>query len=146
MGSPYCQEDWAKRMNQVIARTQVSYEVYVKDRSGRWEIHAHFTGAQKKQAEEEARSLEKMAHVSAVKVIREVYNHATNAADEYVIYETRQSGAKDKPHQRQHQPARPRRVRQQAPPNRFPPRPQNRPGQRSKPPARMKARASLLWR
>ncbi|MET4733076.1 adenylate cyclase [Thalassospira sp. MBR-102] len=97
MGSPYCQEDWANRMNQVIARTQVSYEVYVKDRSGRWEIHAHFTGAQKKQAEEEARSLEKMAHVSAVKVIREVYNHATNAADEYVIYETRQSGAKDKP-------------------------------------------------
>jgi len=83
-------------MNQVIARTQVSYEIYAKDRSGRWEIHAHFTGGQKKQAEEEARSLEKMAHISAVKVIREVYNHATNAADEYVIYETRQSGAKDK--------------------------------------------------
>lgn len=93
---PYCQEDRANRMNQVMARTQVSYEVYVKDRSGRWEIHAHFTGAQKKQAEEEARSIEKMAHVSAVKVIREVYNHTTNAADEYVVYETRQSGAKDK--------------------------------------------------
>ncbi len=84
-------------MNQVIARTQVSYEVYVKDRSGRWQIHAHYTGAQKKQAEEEARSLEKMSHVSAAKVIREVYNHESNSADEYVVYETRQSGPKEKP-------------------------------------------------
>jgi len=99
-------------MNQVIARTQVSYEVYVKDRSGRWQIHAHFTGAQKKQAEEEARSLEKMAHVSAVKVIREVYNHTNNAADEYVIYETRQSGALEKA---QAAPARPAPVRAPAP-------------------------------
>tara|TARA_R110000868_G_scaffold162903_1_gene394443 strand:+ start:5397 stop:7244 length:1848 start_codon:yes stop_codon:yes gene_type:complete len=82
-------------MNQVVARTQVSYEVYAKDRSGRWEIHAHFTGAQKKQAEEEARSLERMTHVSAAKVIREVYNHNSNAAEEYVVYETRQSGPKE---------------------------------------------------
>lgn len=131
MGSPYCQEDWANRMNQVIARTQVSYEVYVKDRSGRWEIHAHFTGAQKKQAEEEARSLEKMAHVSAVKVIREVYNHATNAADEYVIYETRQSGAKDKPQNApKTAPTRPAPARAPASPPRtgFPPGPKTGPG------------------
>ncbi len=35
-------------MNQVIARKQISYEVYIKDRTGKWVIHAHYTGAQKK--------------------------------------------------------------------------------------------------
>lgn len=79
-------------MNQVAARNQVSYEVYVKDRSGRWQIHGHFTGAQKKQAEEEAKNIERANHVSGVKVIREVYNHATNSSDEYVVYETRGQG------------------------------------------------------
>ncbi|MEQ9345497.1 MAG: adenylate/guanylate cyclase domain-containing protein [Thalassospira sp.] len=79
-------------MNQVAARNQVSYEVYVKDRSGRWQIHGHFTGAQKKQAEEEAKQVERANHVSGVKVIREVYNHETNSSDEYVIYETRGQG------------------------------------------------------
>ncbi|MDG4721828.1 MULTISPECIES: adenylate/guanylate cyclase domain-containing protein [Thalassospira] len=79
-------------MNQVAARNQVSYEVYVKDRSGRWQIHGHFTGAQKKQAEEEAKQIERANHVSGVKVIREVYNHATNSSDEYVVYETRGQG------------------------------------------------------
>ncbi|NIZ02620.1 adenylate/guanylate cyclase domain-containing protein [Thalassospira lucentensis] len=84
-------------MNQTVARNQVSYEVYVKDRSGRWEIHAHFTGAQKSQAEEEAKQIERSAHVSAVKVIREIYSHATNSSDEYVIYETRDKGGKTAP-------------------------------------------------
>ncbi|MBC06630.1 adenylate/guanylate cyclase domain-containing protein [Thalassospira sp.] len=79
-------------MNQVTARNQVSYEVYVKDRSGRWQIHGHFTGAQKKQAEEEAKQIERANHVTGVKVIREVYNNATNSSDEYVIYETRGQG------------------------------------------------------
>jgi len=79
-------------MNQVTARNQVSYEVYVKDRSGRWQIHGHFTGTQKKQAEEEAKQIERANHVSGVKVIREVYNHATNSSDEYVVYETRGQG------------------------------------------------------
>ena len=79
-------------MNQVAARNQVSYEVYIKDRSGRWQIHGHFTGAQKKQAEEEAKQIERAKHVSGVKVIREVYNHATNSSDEYVVYETRGQG------------------------------------------------------
>jgi class 3 adenylate cyclase len=79
-------------MNQVTARNQVSYEVYVKDRSGRWQIHGHFTGAQRKQAEEEAKELERANHISGVKVIREVYNHATNSSDEYVVYETRGQG------------------------------------------------------
>jgi class 3 adenylate cyclase len=79
-------------MNQVAARNQVSYEVYVKDRSGRWQIHGHFTGAQKKKAEEEAKQIERANHVSGVKVIREVYNHATNSSDEYVVYETRDQG------------------------------------------------------
>lgn len=79
-------------MNQVAARNQVSYEVYVKDRSGRWQIHGHFTGAQKKQAEEEAKQIERANHVTGVKVIREVYNHATNSSDEYVVYETRGQG------------------------------------------------------
>jgi class 3 adenylate cyclase len=79
-------------MNQVTARNQVSYEVYVKDRSGRWQIHGHFTGAQRKQAEEEAKQIERANHVSGVKVIREVYDHSTNSSDEYVIYETRGQG------------------------------------------------------
>ncbi|MBX2833319.1 MAG: adenylate/guanylate cyclase domain-containing protein [Rhodospirillales bacterium] len=82
-------------MNQVAARNQVSYEVYVKDRSGRWQIHGHFTGAQKKQAEEEAKQVERANHVSGVKVIREVYNHATNSSEEYVVYETRGQGKLD---------------------------------------------------
>ena len=79
-------------MNQVTARNQVSYEVYVKDRSGRWQIHGHFTGAQRKQAEEEAKQIERANRVSGVKVIREVYNHGTNSSDEYVVYETRGQG------------------------------------------------------
>lgn len=79
-------------MNQVTARNQVSYEVYVKDRSGRWQIHGHFSGAQKKQAEEEAKQIERSKHVSGVKVIREVYDHATNSSDEYVVYQTRGQG------------------------------------------------------
>ncbi|MFV1851808.1 MAG: adenylate/guanylate cyclase domain-containing protein [Thalassospira sp.] len=79
-------------MNQVAARNQVSYEVYVKDRSGRWQIHGHFTGTQKKQAEEEAKQIERANHVTGVKVIREVYNHETNNSDEYVVYETRGQG------------------------------------------------------
>ena len=79
-------------MNQVAARNQVSYEVYVKDRSGRWQIHGHFSGTQKKQAEEEAKQIERANHVTGVKVIREVYNHETNSSDEYVVYETRGQG------------------------------------------------------
>jgi class 3 adenylate cyclase len=92
-------------MNQVAARNQISYEVYVKDRSGRWQIHAHFSGAQKKQAEEEAKQIERAAHVSAVKVIREVYNHGTNSSDDYVIYETRDKGGKASPDKQAKAPA-----------------------------------------
>ncbi|MCC9620070.1 adenylate/guanylate cyclase domain-containing protein [Thalassospira sp. MA62] len=76
-------------MNPVAARNEVNYEVYVKDQSGRWQIHAHFSRAQRKQAEEEAKQLEQTKHVIAVKVIREVYDHQTNSSDDYVIYETR---------------------------------------------------------
>ncbi|MFH1803864.1 MAG: adenylate/guanylate cyclase domain-containing protein [Pseudomonadota bacterium] len=81
-------------MNQVIARKQVSYEVYIKDRSGKWVIHAHYNSAQKKAAEEEALTLERMSHVQAVKVIREVYHNDSNRSEDYIIYQTRGSGKK----------------------------------------------------
>lgn len=73
-------------------RKQISYEVYVKDRSGRWEIHAHYSAAQRKVAEEEAHDLEAMPHIRAVKVVREVYDRGSNQADEIVIYQTRETG------------------------------------------------------
>ncbi len=79
-------------MIKVSDRKQVSYEVYVKDRSGRWQIHGHYSSAQKKQAEEEAKQLERANHVSGVKVIREVYSHGTNSSEEYVLYQTRDQG------------------------------------------------------
>ncbi|OSQ38249.1 adenylate/guanylate cyclase domain-containing protein [Thalassospira mesophila] len=83
-------------MSQVIARKQVSYEVYIKDRTGKWIIHAHYTGAQKKVAEDETYQLEREAHVMAVKLIREVYSSATNSADEYIVYQTRDAEARPK--------------------------------------------------
>lgn len=73
-------------------RKQISYEVYVKDRSGRWEIHAHYSAAQRKVAEEEAHDLEAMPHIRAVKVVREVYDRGSNQADEIVVYQTRETG------------------------------------------------------
>ncbi|PKR47749.1 adenylate/guanylate cyclase domain-containing protein [Thalassospira marina] len=83
-------------MNQVITRKQISYEIYIKDRSGKWIIHAHYTGAQKQTAEEETQQLEREAHVMAVKLIREVYNSETNSADEYVVYQTRDAESREK--------------------------------------------------
>lgn len=83
-------------MNQVIARKQISYEVYIKDRTGKWVIHAHYTGAQKKVAEEETYQLEREAHVMAVKLIREVYSSETNSADEYIVYQTRTPESREK--------------------------------------------------
>ena len=96
-------------MIKVSDRKQVSYEVYVKDRSGRWQIHGHFSSAQKKQAEEEAKQLERANHVSGVKVIREVYSHGTNSSEEYVLYQTRDQGnlENSNPQARPKRPARP---------------------------------------
>ncbi|RCK51594.1 hypothetical protein TH25_07785 [Thalassospira profundimaris] len=83
-------------MNQVITRKQISYEIYIKDRTGKWVIHAHYSGAQKQTAEEETHQLEREAHVMAVKLIREVYNSETNSADEYIVYQTRDAESREK--------------------------------------------------
>lgn len=80
----------------MITRKQISYEIYIKDRSGKWVIHAHYSGAQKQTAEEETHQLERESHVMAVKLIREVYNSETNSADEYVVYQTRDTESREK--------------------------------------------------
>jgi class 3 adenylate cyclase len=83
-------------MNQMVARKQISYEIYIKDRMGKWVIHAHYTGAQKAIAEEETHQLEREQHVMAVKLIREVYSSETNSADEYIVYQTRDAESREK--------------------------------------------------
>ena len=80
----------------MITRKQINYEIYIKDRSGKWVIHAHYSGGQKQTAEEETYQLEREAHVMAVKLIREVYNSETNSADEYVVYQTRDAESRKK--------------------------------------------------
>lgn len=76
---------------------EVSIEIHVRQR-GRWEIHARYNGESKREAAiEEARTIDMMPNVEAVKVVREVYNTEEGVANEYTIYKSPGSGARSAP-------------------------------------------------
>lgn len=63
------------------------FEVQVQQ-GQRWSIHAQFGSFQKDAAIEEARGLERMPGISAVKVVREVYDPDRGTSQEFVIYKS----------------------------------------------------------
>ena len=52
---------------------QTHYEVHVKQ-NGRWEIHARHSAGEKELAIDEAKSMDAMKHIQAVKVIQEIFD------------------------------------------------------------------------
>jgi adenylate cyclase len=63
------------------------FEVHVQQ-GGRWSIHAQFGSFQKDKAIEEAKSMEPMRSVTAVKVVREIYDPEAGSSQEFVIYKS----------------------------------------------------------
>jgi len=63
------------------------FEVQVQQ-GQRWSIHAQFGSFQKEAAINEARSLESMPSINAVKVVREVYDPDRGTSQEFVIYKS----------------------------------------------------------
>ncbi|MEQ8322663.1 MAG: adenylate/guanylate cyclase domain-containing protein [Rhodospirillales bacterium] len=63
------------------------FEVQVQQ-GQRWSIHAQFGSFQKEAAVEEARGLERMPGINAVKVVREVYDPDRGTSQEFVIYKS----------------------------------------------------------
>jgi len=66
---------------------QVNYEVQVQQ-SGRWSIHARFAGHQKEGAVEEAKQLDQLPNVEAVKVVKEVYDTDQGFHNEFIVYKS----------------------------------------------------------
>lgn len=66
---------------------QVNYEVQVQQ-GDRWSIHARFPGHQKDAAIEEAKSLDQLNNVTAVKVIKEVYDTEQGFHNEFIVYKS----------------------------------------------------------
>jgi adenylate cyclase len=69
------------------ARSQTTFELYTLQGS-RWEIHARYTAAQREECLKEAKALDKMPGISAVKVIKEVYRPEDGTSDELTIYKS----------------------------------------------------------
>jgi len=65
----------------------VNYEVQVQQ-NGRWSIHARFGGHQKDGAVEEAKQLDQLPNVEAVKVIKEVYDTEQGFHNEFIVYKS----------------------------------------------------------
>ena len=63
------------------------FEVQVQQ-GKRWSIHAQFGSFQKEAAVEEAKGLESMPSISAVKVVREVYDPDRGTSQEFGIYKS----------------------------------------------------------
>jgi adenylate cyclase len=63
------------------------YEVQVQQ-NGRWSIHAQFGPMQKDRAVEEAKGLEAIPSITAVKVIRDFYDPTKGVSREFVVYKS----------------------------------------------------------
>ncbi|OHC81613.1 MAG: hypothetical protein A3G73_02965 [Rhodospirillales bacterium RIFCSPLOWO2_12_FULL_67_15] len=70
---------------------QTTLEIMVQQ-GGRWVIHARYPVTKKEAAVEEAKSLERTSGISAVKVVKDVYDQARGTSAEYIIYKS--AGAK----------------------------------------------------
>ncbi len=75
------------RIDEVRVAGITQFEVQVQQGS-RWSIHAQFGPFQKESAVTEAKSLEKIPSITAVKVIREVYDPDSGTSQEFVIYKS----------------------------------------------------------
>jgi len=64
---------------------ETHYEVHVKQ-GGRWEIHARHESTEKEHAIEEAKALNTLKHIQAVKVIQEIYDPEQGLSNEYNVY------------------------------------------------------------
>ncbi len=70
-----------------MASREITYEVHVQQK-GRWEIHARHSGQKQEAATHEAKVLDQLASVEAVKVIKESYEIETGLCQEIVVYQT----------------------------------------------------------
>ncbi len=66
---------------------EVTYEVYVR-KDGRWTIEARHDADEKEAAIGEAKQLQSMGHLEAVKVVRETYNASNKRIREKIVYTT----------------------------------------------------------
>ena len=66
---------------------QTNLEIMVQQH-GRWVIHARYPVSKKESAVEEAKTLEKTPGISAVKVVKDVYDQARGSSSEYIIYKS----------------------------------------------------------
>ena len=76
----------------VLSRSNINYEVHVLQK-GRWEIHARYPDKREKAALDEAKELEALTGIDAVRVVRKTYNPADGSSSENIIYAT--SGHRD---------------------------------------------------
>ena len=70
-----------------LSRSNVNYEVHVLQK-GRWEIHARYPNKREKAALDEAKELESITGIDAVRVVRESYNPTDASSSENIIYAT----------------------------------------------------------
>lgn len=69
-----------------MAQANVCFEVYTRV-NGRWELYANHVGQAKQEAAlEEAKQLERLPHIQAVKVVKETFDPATNLTQEVSLY------------------------------------------------------------
>jgi len=69
-----------------MANANICFEIYTRV-NGRWELYANHVGQGKQDlALEEARQLERQAHIQGVKVVKETFDPKTNLTTEASIY------------------------------------------------------------
>jgi adenylate cyclase len=79
----------------IVNSKSTSYEVYVLQR-GRWELHARHPATGREAAIEEAKTLESLPNIAAVRVMREVYDDQSGVSSEYTIFKRPQSSEETK--------------------------------------------------
>ena len=71
----------------VGSQSEVAFEVRVLQ-GDTWQIHARYSKAKQRTAVEDAKSLEKISTIKAVKVVRESYNQETGLSNEFDVYKS----------------------------------------------------------
>ena len=74
---------------------EITYEVYVQ-KDGRWTLEARYNSSQKDEAIGEAKQLQNMPQLAAVKVVRETYDGNNNRIREKTVYTTEGSVEKSR--------------------------------------------------
>ena len=75
----------------------ITYEVLVQQ-GGRWEIHARHRAAEKDAALDEAKTLERLPKITAVKVVKETYDSEVGETEEATVYKSIPSAPKKDAH------------------------------------------------